>query len=355
MTKQRSISGRWALCGSILIISTLLLCRTEQSFPPLSTLINESKIIADVSFLLDFAIIGHPKTGTTFLAQWLGAHTEINSNLTGAERHYLTKRQPAKMVKYLHAQPKNQLRAYKAPRDVCHSVVVESLAKYFSSAKLIIGLRHPIDLFESFYNYRVARNWTMPPPESLIGRCMYSMKTDHEKIMRVEELGGLRDQGVCTDVTDFHVNLSHLQKTRQYENETKYKELLGKSSLRQRPDIDVPNPIFVYEIRQLANSSATFRNDLTNFLGLHQPLGKPDIDPVASNVYDHVNVDICDPRYRLVRRELLANGKNAAKWIKQYLMDAPGVTMSEKSVFAGYLNDWKKDPCLRGRLEVSTE
>lgn len=47
-----------------------------ESVPPLSELIHEEKIQGDVSWMLDFAIIGNPKCGTTFLMV-SSAHTTI--------------------------------------------------------------------------------------------------------------------------------------------------------------------------------------------------------------------------------------------------------------------------------------
>jgi hypothetical protein len=323
--------------------------------PPLSSLINNETVIDEVDFLLDFAIIGHCKTGTTFLAKWLGSHSEITNDLLGKERHYLTTKQPFRMVEYLHSLPGDQLRAFKAPRDVYNIRVVELLAKYFPSAKLIVGLRHPIEYFESFYNYRIARgNCSMPPAELLIGKCMRDLPNGRERRKRQEQLNGLMDQGVCTDSANFHVHLSYLGKTTLYENNSDYRQLLQEDTIawRQRPV--VPNPVFVYEARQLSDATVSFRRDLTNFLGLHEPLQPVALDSEASNVYQHLFLDICQPTYGMLRRELLANGRLAAEWIQRYFFNAPGVTISDKNVFVDLLKDWSKDPCLT-KLKDSLE
>jgi len=73
--------------------------------PPLSSLIGdtEADIRGDVQFLLDFAIVGHPKTGTTALNRWLRSHEEIL--MYPNEDHSLKSGKPAELVSLLHALP----------------------------------------------------------------------------------------------------------------------------------------------------------------------------------------------------------------------------------------------------------
>jgi hypothetical protein len=322
---------------------------TRPALPPLSSLVQNNTIIGDVDFLLDFAIVGHCKTGTTFLANWLSSHSEIDGSWNERETHHLTSLRASRMVEHLYNNNQrhhpDQRHAYKAPRDIYNPNVVRLLAQYFPTTKLIVGLRSPLEYFESFYNYRIARkNYSMPAAELLVGPCMREMPSYQERLDRLEQLGGLNDQGVCTDGTNYHWHLSYLGKTEQYRNDPDYRRLLGPAAFRQ-PSIPVPNPVFLYEMRQLLQPSPVFRRDLQHYLNLSTPLNMPTHPPGLDNVYEHVHLNLCDPKCALVRRKLLNNGRRAVAWILRYFVDAPGVSVSEKQVFGKLLRDWKVDPC----------
>ena len=97
----------------------------------------------DVSKLIDFAIIGNPKTGTTFLADWLKTHPEIWMP-TEEMRHMLVPfKGPAKSVNKLLPLYKEKgasdLIGYKCPADVRQLVALEHLRDFFPNTKLIVG------------------------------------------------------------------------------------------------------------------------------------------------------------------------------------------------------------------------
>jgi len=132
---------------------TFILEKAEQR-PPLSSLIadKEANVTGDVQFLLDFAIIGHPKTATSFQLEWFASHPEIQAYTY--EIHSLQHGKPALLVSQLYELPAGSKykRGYKAPRDVKHVEALESLHKYWPDTRLVVGLRHPVTWFESFYN-----------------------------------------------------------------------------------------------------------------------------------------------------------------------------------------------------------
>lgn len=111
--------------------------------PPLSSLVSDSEIIGDVQFLLDFAIIGHPKCGTDKQMHFISRHDEIQ--MYEYEVRSLRDNEPVNFVKLMYDLPKGKQfkRGYKAPRDV----VVTSknplrlLDTYWPHTKLIVGLR----------------------------------------------------------------------------------------------------------------------------------------------------------------------------------------------------------------------
>jgi hypothetical protein len=122
----------------------------EKERPLLHTLIGsfDKNIKGDVEFLLDFAIIGYPKTATTFAVQWLASHPEIQ--MYEHELHSLTEGKPAELVSQLYALPAGSKykRGYNAPNDIRSIEALDGIAEYWPNCKLIIGLRHPVTTFE---------------------------------------------------------------------------------------------------------------------------------------------------------------------------------------------------------------
>lgn len=103
--------------------------------------------------LLDFAIIGSPKTSTSFHIQWLASHPEIQASTQ--EITALRKGNPAELVQILYnelAAGKQYKRGYKSPHDIESQTALELIARYWPETRLIVGLRHPVLWFQSFYN-----------------------------------------------------------------------------------------------------------------------------------------------------------------------------------------------------------
>ena len=112
---------------------------------------------------LDIAVIGFPKTGTTFLLRVLGRHKEIfmqDKEFCGIEehngdeklRHYLQN----KIIEAKAVGPSHRLRyGIKCPVMVRNMDAIENLAKVSTNyTRLVVGVRHPALWFQSFYNFR---------------------------------------------------------------------------------------------------------------------------------------------------------------------------------------------------------
>ena len=252
-------------------------------WPLLENLIEQTnkKIISDVQFILDFAIIAHPKTATSNLQNWFRSHPEIQMHET--ENHALAKGSPAELVSDLYdLEPGwSYKRGYKAPRDLIISESLHAIKMYWPTTKLIVGLRHPVLWFESFYNFRVHNGHKMPPPETLIGKLKRGMV------------------GVATDESKFHLHLDNLGKTSHSFGELK---LL---SWGKDKKVDVPkmrNPVFLYEVNQLRDSNVTraalFSFDLKNYLSLTN-----DFHPISTKrgpTYTKA-IEICDSKHEIGR------------------------------------------------------
>jgi hypothetical protein len=309
----------------------------EKERPLLHTIIGdfEQNIKGDVEFLLDFAIIGHPKTATTFTMHWLASHPEIQ--MYEHELHSLAQGKPAELVSQLYALPAGSKynRGYKAPNDIRSIEALDGIAEYWPNCKLIIGLRHPVTWFESFYNFRFRKNFTMPPAESLIGNCT--------------------SKPFCTAAAAFHLTLNLLGKTNQTTPEEKM--LLTPLPSKVPAFAPLHNQVFLYDVKQIHDEdearSYKYRRDLGNFLGL-----KYELPPIGHNHTSRnykYELDICEDRYQPLRRALMDVAKPASEWIRAYFMQSPEVYVSSPEYFNELLLEWLEDPCDKNSDENDPE
>jgi Sulfotransferase domain len=294
---------------------------------------SETEIIGDVQFLLDFAIVGYPKTATTNMLRWLGSQQEIQMH--DHEVYHFKNNVPAEMVRELYALPEGDYfkRGYKAPRDIHNIPAVDAFAKYFPKTKLIVGLRHPVLWFESFYNYRLRSNVTLLPPNDLIGYCTREM------------------YNVCTEEIRYMDHLSNIGKTARTDPDEL--KLLSPVPPRHRATPKLDNPIFLYEISQMEETDevlvAQFRQDLQSYLGLTQPIEpltelkeSHDDDPF----HDVAVINICDPEYTAVHDDLMDIAQRSSMWLRQYFLPLPDVHVSSPDHFHQLMENWMMDPCL---------
>jgi len=326
--------------------------RPRPSLPPLEHLLSRNgTVVGDISWMLDFAIIAFPKSGTTFLKN----HLNRTNQTYVYEREFCMKHvsDVADFVKIyydLHVKS-NQTKhsktmrfGLKCPGVFYRAEDIHIYAKHFPRTKFIVGLRHPISWFESFYNYQRFRNISLPKTSQLIGRC-----AQHQK--------------VCTDRARFHAALARLGKTamkkdheidllfgsryeQQYQNKRGANSHLRSNNqkrfryLKQR---GLPNQVFLYELREIHNQEAAKDLDAA----LSQYLGTQEEFPVMQS-YEQTKpraINICDGEHDEARRLLAEHGTDASEWIQRYLLKNPSVQASARDSFHRYLDDWGIDPC----------
>jgi len=126
----------------------------KEEWPTLSSLVREDdgEIVADVQFLLDFAIVGHSKTGTSSQMNWLAKHAEVQ--MYHHEVHSLRNGKPKELVELMYALPSGRQfkRGYKSPNDIVNAISMEAIRTYWPKTKLIVGIRHPVKWFERYAN-----------------------------------------------------------------------------------------------------------------------------------------------------------------------------------------------------------
>jgi hypothetical protein len=368
-----------------------------------------------VEFLLDFAIVGYPKTGTSFLLDWLAQQPQVLAYTR--EMHELqegrvadfvaamynlslvppatttapSKEPPASMstsstqTESIRATVLNSSvydddgygykRGYKAPRDVANRQAMRILDEYWPNAHLIVGLRHPVLWFESYYNFRVRKGNDMAPatsPAFLLDEdeCLVSKGT----------------HGVCADGSRFHVHLSRLGKTPMSSKEEL--ALLGRtkaatvaaSRATGRTWRQSRRKLFLYEISQLHEGSSDgsaaavpkpvaddpsnstqvdrsaerraerFRRDLSRYVGLGSVLSDAYSEPNQYLPNRTKAIRICDPQYQELRHRLMSHARDASIWIRTYLLgnasnQDEGVVVSSPNHFRSLLRSWMDDPC----------
>ena len=57
-------------------------------------------------------------------------------------------------------------------------------------------------------------------------------------------------------------------------------------------------------------------------------------------------IDIFDEQYALIRSILLETGREAHRWIRDYLLKSDQVVVSSPDHFLELLDGWERDPCL---------
>lgn len=279
--------------------------------PPLEEYIQEWNITKDVNWLLDFSIVGAPKTGTSTLMNFLHDHNESVFIFTD-ERCELSWNRQVVLLKdlYEHYQP-NRIMGVKCPNYMHVTLAMDNFKTYFPKTKFIVGVRSPILWFESFYNFRIQNRIKMLPIQNHVGKC-YS-----------------KNRGVCTTKADYKTHLAQFEDTRD---------------------------VFIFETSQLKNteSTDTFLLDLQNFLGLKTPLQGPitHVKPgKASKSQEHQadldskKVDICEPKYAGMRDGLRKMASESADWILNEFLTKPNVKVSSPDYFRSKLQEWHTDPC----------
>jgi len=322
--------------------------------------VNNAATVSTGETILDFAIVGFEKTGTTFLLKALGSHPEVAMPIKHSElsKQLCVKKDSGKVVllnwlneqhdkdvilrdsRELVSDNKQQHRILKHGMKCSDllrkSLAIENLADLSDQTKLIIGLRHPVLWFQSLYNYRVRQsyeqNWTssIPSPHDLHGKTQW--------------------RGISTTAAKFDIQLKQLAKVSMTKNEVldMLSNELDSYELRISTN---PLKVFIYTIEQLEDTNTKrrlqFEKDIQSFLNLQDPLNH-----FASETKENVNdssypesINICDSEYKRIRKKLIRQGTKSSEWIREKFIKSKDVTVSDVSYFESMLKTWSEDPC----------
>lgn len=129
-------------------------------------------------------------------------------------------------------------------------------------------------------------------------------------------------------------------------------EMLQSDSLWQKRFSVNPYKVFIYTSDQLSDRNETrqsiFREDLKAFLRLDAPLiDFHSVPRVNANNETHPEyIDICEPKFDVIRKTLLASGRKSRDWILNRFLKSKDVTVSNLEYFRANLHAWGTDPCL---------
>ena len=334
-TPQHILDLIRATSATLDVIST-----TNGKRPSLESIVQGWNITADPQFLLDFAILGFPKCGTSTMMQWLGQHPE--AQCFRHEVNDLKNNKPTELIKRLYYKlPEgNYKRGYKSPSEIELDHIRDHLARLFPQTKVVIGIRHPVRWFESFYNFRTQNLKSMPHANTLIGPCTKEKK------------------GVCTNRGLFHLFLAKLGKSNMTSPLEEKMMNRHKRMFRNGPPTpqSFPNKTFLFTTEQLGDVDEmrmdVFGRVVQEFVGfrramppiVHWKPGKT-WDNATQAEKDSRKINICDHKYKELRDVLMDISREASEWIRNYFIESEDVVVSSRDYIEQILGTWMHDPC----------
>lgn len=296
---------------------------------------------------IDFYLAGWPKTGTSTLLHALSRHPEIA--MPSEESWWWWRTGNEKMLSKIEIQLSRQtkmkekglnntkvLRGIKCPGEFQGWPGLKFLISrgFSDTTKVIIGIRHPVHLFESFYNFRV-QDWnkrggwfyhhgSVPDPETLFGNVKWG--DVNANYLRFDQYLSLLLMNIPPSSSEW----------KGFEKEA---PIFGEC---------FRGTIFVYHIDQIGdvdtNRTTHFKEGIRTFLGLKSTL--PPFTKVNSLKSTHPQtINICDSKYNTIRQRLILIGKESYEWILNRFLLSTSVTVSNPDHFKLLLELFQHDPC----------
>lgn len=294
------------------------------------------------SFEFDFLVAGFPKCGTTTLLKTFATHPE--TSMAANEQCAVAAPSQADLIVL---QKLTEIRetlvgeqtAFKCPNALYTYKSIIRLEKHSPQARLVIGIRHPVLMMESYFNYRITEMYHNGAKESA---------PDFASLVQL----GSNWKGVSLGCTRFDLFLMQLGKTDITPDN--FDEMLSFSKdfgydMAVKP---CKMKVFLYTVEQLDDTdedrSFIFRATMQMFLKLHEripPFGHENINHATGQAGFAESISICDPQYASIRRRLIENANRASTWIINHFIKSPDVVVANPEHFVALLEDWSHDPC----------
>ena len=289
--------------------------------------------------VLDFAVGGFPKCGTTTMIANLGhiapvpaadVCTPWHKTVWYAHRGWPDRHDPGR---------NKTLRGVKCPMMLDGYPPVAELSRHLPRTRLIVGVRHPVLWFQSFYNMQARNDGRILGPYAYAGPPCIGAHCGR---------GGCRPRTLfCVNRAKFHLWLAQLGKTPLDEEELK---LLPPEIKAQ----SIKNKVFLYEASQLSDTNEARReqlwDDIASFIGYPEtiPHDKYHGSHGKGKDKDSKIINICDAEYDALRGMLMPFGWEISKWLCRYFIKGRDVYVSSADHFCEIIETYSKDPC--GRL-----
>lgn len=293
---------------------------------------------------LDFLVAGFPKCGTTTLLfafqKHAGIHIGERENCLLArpiQQDDVNLRQLETSLAELDSgnTVNNKLLGMKCPDTLNNFKTIHRLSQHSPDCKFVIGVRHPVKMLQSFFNYRVTEIYD----KRLTDTIPDLLDVLHNKVPWKD---------VSLDSGRFELKLMQFAKTNMTVPDL--------NMLLDRPHYAIkPNRfrIFLYALEQInddsdGDRSAEFRQDLQGFLELPTPIqtfGHENLNRFVGSKAHKETVNICDAHFDSIRETLVENSRKTAVWIRDQFTTSPDVVVSNRAYFTKILEDWMKDPC----------
>jgi len=297
----------------------------------------------------DFIIAGFPKCGTTTLLKALGDHPETamseKEQCSIASPLQADKRVAGLLDQTIQTLDPTKKRAFKCPTTMYNYKSLARMKTHSPNAKFVVGMRHPVKMLQSFYNYRIAE----------IGeKGLDELAPPFQEVLDSPEPW----KGVSMESTRFELFLQQMGKTTMTPED--FDEMA-----HQKYDLAVKPTdftVFLYTVDQLEDTdesrSLNVRTVMQEYLELNTPINpfghenknhhtsdaaEPDRELTAN---EKQVISICDPQWADVRAKLIEQGARTAQWIADEFMNSPAVIVANPEHFKETLQSWGTDPCV---------
>lgn len=244
--------------------------------------------------------------------------------------------------------------------------------------RLLVGIRHPVLWFQSFFNMQSFVTKTEPSLfEKYLERKYIKTCPPHEKSKPLPKRSSSCDSNgcqnndlYCVPRSRFHLSLARMGKTARGKEE---QELLVSEIIQAKKRIhdnsttlfpiqmeNISNHIFLYESgqpkeeyfwQQLAEFVRINRTDLPEDQGYRMGNGLNTDNVKVLEKQKKTLFDICEPQYDRLRQDLMPIAYTLQKWLRQYFIPASkvrdDVVIPNVDKFEEIVTAFQKDPCNR--------
>lgn len=299
--------------------------------------------------ILDFVIAGFPKCGTTTIEANLGYIAPMPISDVCTPVHQTVYYSYMNWAKEFQGGDEEKLfRGTKCPAFI-QGTWLKDWSTHLPRSKIIVGIRHPVLWFQSFWNMQRSNHLNKFP-----GDDPYKItKPCPNKQGKGCRNGCPSSQLFCMHRGRFHNALASLGKTLLSQEE---RNLLGPDDPDGGEDLqnnNIRNPIFLYEQNMLGEEYLW--DDLGEYLGMDRPLRHD--KRVNSHGKDRgPKINFCDDKYDEFRAMMMPIAYNVSLWLQDYFIpiakaeNRTDVTIPKPDTFAKLVETYKVDPC--GKLEM---